>query len=174
MITIIVGTNRDQSKSRKIAEYYLTKLENLGEKAQILDLKDLPKDFVFSALYANTGKHPEFNQFIKIINESEKYIFVVPEYNNSFPGVLKAFIDGLEFPGSFANKKAALVGLSSGVIGAALALSHLTDILNYLSMHVYAVKPRIPRISANFVDGVITDKFIADLIDSQIKGFIKF
>ena len=75
---------------------------------------------------------------------------------------------------SFQYKKAALLGISSGVMGGALALSHLTDILNYLNMHVFAVKPRIQRMSANFINGEITDKFIAELIDAQVKGFINF
>lgn len=174
MITIIVGTNRENSKSRKVAEYYGKLLESHGATSQILDLRDLPVDFAFTALYANTGKHEVFNEFVKIVNQSDKFVFIVPEYNGSFPGVLKTFIDGLDFPSSFQNKKAALLGISSGVMGGALALSHLTDILNYLNMHVYGVKPRIQRMSVNFIDGIITDKFIADLIDSQAKGFIEF
>lgn len=174
MITIIVGTNRANSKSRKVADYYLSLVQSHRAEAQILDLQELPADFAFSALYANGGKHEAFNKFVKIINESDKFIFVIPEYNGSFPGVLKTFIDGLDFPGSFAHKKAAMIGISSGVMGGALALSHFTDILNYLSMHVYAVKPRITRLSANFVDGVIVDNFVSDLIHEQVRGFIAF
>ena len=41
------------------------------------------------------------------------------------------------------DKKAALVGISSGVQGAGLALSHLTDIFNYCGMHVLAQKPKL-------------------------------
>lgn len=171
MITIIVGTNRENSVSSKIAQYYLDLVQANGADAQIINLKDLPADFAF---YANSGKSTEFNKFSKIVNESSKFIFVIPEYNGSFPGALKLFIDCLQFPGSFANKKAALVGISAGVLGAALALSHFTDILNYLSMHVYAVKPRIPRLSANFVNGEITDKLLSDLIATQVKGFLEF
>lgn len=174
MITIIVGTNRENSKSRQVAEYYSKLLHAHGAQSQIVDLKDLPQDFAFTALYGNSGKHEVFNQFVKIINQSEKFVFIVPEYNGSFPGVLKTFIDGLDFPTSFQYKKAALLGISSGVMGGALALSHLTDILNYLNMHVFAVKPRIQRMSANFINGEITDKFIAELIDAQVKGFINF
>jgi NAD(P)H-dependent FMN reductase len=174
MITIIVATNRENSKSRKIADLYAKIFEQIGQENQILDLKELPHDFAFSALYANTGKNPEFNRMVDMIKSSDKFLFVVAEYNGSFPGVLKTFIDGLEFPSSFQYKKAAMVGISSGVMGGALALSHLTDVLNYLNMHVYAVKPRINRLSANFVDGVIVDKFLSDLVLSQAEGFAEF
>ena len=74
------------------------------------------------------------------IQSCDKFVFVVPEYNGSFPGVFKAFVDGLKYPASFKDKKCALVGISSGTQGGALALSHLTDIFNYLGMNVLALK----------------------------------
>ena len=78
------------------------------------------------------------------IDQCEKFVFITPEYNGSFPGVLKAFIDGMRFPGTFEGKKCALVGISAGTQGGALAMSHLTDIFNYLGMTVLANKPRLP------------------------------
>ena len=39
------------------------------------------------------------------MSQSEKFVFIVPEYNGSFPGVLKTFIDGLAFPDTFEQKK---------------------------------------------------------------------
>jgi chromate reductase len=174
MITIISGTNRVPSNSIKIAEYYKKLLESHGAESQILDLSKLPERFIFSALYENTGKDPEFNTLTEYIKNSDKFVFIVPEYNNSFPGVLKGFIDGLSYPNTFKNKKGALVGISSGVMGAALALSHLTDILNYLGMNVLAIKPRIPRVENNFKDGVILDPFVASLIENQVTAFLEF
>lgn len=174
MITIIVGTNRPNSKSRKVAEYYQKLFEMEHTPSQILDLVDLPHDFIFSALYGNAGKNEAFNHFKDIVNASDKFIFVIPEYNGSFPGVLKSFIDGMDFPGSFNNKKAGMVGLASGVMGGALAMSAFTDILHYMSMHVYPIKPRIAKVSSSFVDGIVTDKFVADLIQTQVSGFVKY
>ena len=141
MITIISGTNRFDSISSLVADYYKQILDKKGEENQILDLSTLPKDFIYSALYENTGKNEAFNAFQAVIDISDKLVFVVPEYNSSFPGVLKAFIDGLRFPSSFSGKKGALVGISSGAQGAGLALSHLTDILHYLGMHIMPLKP---------------------------------
>ena len=65
-----------------------------------------------------------------------KLVIIVPEYNASFPGVLKAFIDGLTYPGGIQGKKAALVGLSGGGQGGLLAMTHLTDVLMYLGTTV--------------------------------------
>ncbi len=174
MITIISGTNRVPSNSIKIADYYQKLLKQHGVESQILDLSKLPEKFMFSALYENTGKDPDFNILSDYIKKSDKFVFIVPEYNNSFPGVLKGFIDGLSYPNTFKNKKGALVGISSGVMGGALALSHLTDILNYLGMNVLAIKPRISRVENNFKEGVILDPFVSGLIETQISALIEF
>ena len=174
MITIISGTNRTDSKSRKIANYYSKILATMDQESKIIDLCDLPTKFLFSAMYHNAGKDKEFNIFKENINQSSKFIFIVPEYNGSFPGVLKAFIDGLDYKSSFNNKKCILVGISAGNMAGALALSHLTDILNYMGMHVHAIKTRLPLINTLLVNDIITDKFLENLIVTQLKAFLEF
>lgn len=174
MITIISGTNRKDSKSISIAEIYKEILKNLEVESEIMDLRELPESFLFSALYENVGKNDDFNPFIEKIRKSEKFVFIVPEYNASFPGVLKAFIDGLSYPSPFMNKKGAVVGISSGTMAGALALSHLTDILNYLGMHVLASKPRLPRIESLLTDGKLNDTFHSRLLEAQAKSLVSF
>jgi chromate reductase len=174
MITIVVGTNRPSSKSRKVAEFYETLLAELEVKSQILDLAELPENFIVSALYNNSGKNEKFNAIRKEMENVKKYIFILPEYNNSVPGVFKAFIDGLSYPNALLHKKCALVGISDGVAGNAIGLSHITDIFNYLGMHVLAQKIRIPFMKKNFVEGRITDEFIKKLIVDQAQQFINF
>jgi chromate reductase, NAD(P)H dehydrogenase (quinone) len=174
MISIIIGTNRSNAKSKEMAAFYQNLLNKKEVANQIVDLEDLPTDFVFSALYQHTGKNEGFNALRKKMDEAQKYIFIVPEYNNSFPGVLKAFIDGLSYPNGLVHKKCALVGVSDGIQGNVIGLSHLTDIFNYLGMHVLAQKVRIPLMKKNFVDGKIQDDFINKLIEEQIELLIKF
>ena len=98
---------------------------------------------------------------------------MVPEYNGSFPGVLKAFIDGLDYQESLKHKKAALIGHSSETQGSALALSHLTDIFNYLGTHVYALKPRLMQIEKHLKDGKLSNAYMQLLIEQMI-GFVGF
>ncbi|MDX5419317.1 MAG: NAD(P)H-dependent oxidoreductase [Hymenobacteraceae bacterium] len=174
MITIITGTNRPTSNSRAVANLYARLLQQRDAAYQILDLADLPADFTSSALYDNIGTNEAFNKLSSMIGESDKFVFIVPEYNGSFPGVLKAFIDGLAYPNTFRNKKAALVGLSSGVQGSGLAMSHLTDIFNYLGMHVLALKPRLAQIEKNFDGTAITNELYLELLNQQIDQFLHF
>lgn len=176
MITIISGTNRSNALSLKLSHIYQKFLNNLDTPSQIIDLSELPPDFAFSALYEQSGRNKLFNVFRQQMKDSDKFVYIVPEYNGSFPGVLKTFIDGLEFPGSFENKKCALVGLSAGEQGAGLALSHLTDIFNYCGMHVLALKPKLAQIEENMdvEKEEITNPLYKELIEMQARQLVAF
>ena len=174
MIEIISGTNRPGSISAQIAQLYQEMLLKKEVKSQILDLIDLPHDFTVSALYDSAGGNEAFNKLANRLRHAEKMVYIVPEYNNSFPGVLKAFIDGMDYPSPFKGKKCALVGVSSGVQGGGMAMSHLTDIFNYLGMHVLAIKPRLALIEQNIAEGQITNTLYQQLLEEQVEALIKF
>ncbi|MFN6943610.1 MAG: NADPH-dependent FMN reductase [Cytophagaceae bacterium] len=174
MITIISGTNRKNSNSLVIAELYKDVLLKLGYEAELLSLETLPDDFIFSAMFEKNGKNKPFNEIVHQIKSSQKFVFVIPEYNGSFPGILKAFIDGMPYPSILKHKKCMLIGLSSGMSGGALALSHFTDILNYLNIHVLAMKVKLPHIEELLVEGNLEDNFYLNLIQEQATQFINF
>ncbi|SEJ45100.1 NAD(P)H-dependent FMN reductase [Dyadobacter sp. SG02] len=173
-IVIIVGTNRPNSMSRKIADYYQGILHQLGATSIILDLVNLPDDFTVSALYANTGKNESFNNLKSLLEQTDKFVFIVPEYNGSYPGVLKAFIDGLPYPNSFSNKKAALVGLSSNPQGATIALSHLNDVFSYLGMNTLAMRVKLGQIRSHYADNVMSNALYKELLEIQAGQIIHF
>lgn len=173
-IIIISGTNRKSSMSYQIALHYQGILKELGVDSELIDLEKLPEDFAFNALYEHSGKNPAFNKYRQLMIEGKKFVFVVPEYNGSFPGVLKTFIDGLAFPHSFKDKKCALVGVSSGIQGAGLALSHLTDIFHYCGMNVLAQKPKLAHIEDHFIEGEIINELYQTLLKDQAERLIRF
>jgi chromate reductase len=173
-IVIIVGTNRPNSMSRKIAEYYQGILQQLHAPSIILDLVNLPDDFTVSALYGNSGKNEAFNNLKSLLEQTDKFVFIVPEYNGSYPGVLKAFIDGLPYPNSFSNKKAALVGLSSNMQGAAIALSHLNDVFSYLGMNTLALRVKLAQIRSHYNENVISNALYKELLEIQAGQIIHF
>ena len=148
MILIVATTNRKNSKTYKVAEYYKNLLQRMDVESDILSKERM--------------------------DAATKFVFIVPEYNGSFPGVLKTFIDGLGWPNSVSNKKAALVGISDGVLGGAFALSHLTDVFHYLSCHVLSNMVRIPYMKKNFTDGEIHDELIRQLMDTQARALVDF
>ena len=131
-ILVVAATNRPGSLTEIVANYYITLLQKEGKKASLLSLSRLASDFTATALYANKGKDPAFNALSKQIEQAKKMVIVVPQYNGSFPGILKTFIDGLKVGAMdkgevFRYKKCALVGVSKGYQGNIMGLSHLTD-----------------------------------------------
>lgn len=173
-IVIIVGTNRRNSMSRRIADYYHTILANLNADSFILDLSGLPADFTATALYEHTGKNEAFNQYKDIVERARKMVFIVPEYNNSYPGVLKAFIDGMTYPSGLSRKKVALVGLSSNHQGGALALSHLNDIFSYLNTNTLALRVKLANIKSYWKENAIDNDLYNQLLRDQARQLIEF
>lgn len=169
MITIISGTNRPGSNSEKIANFYHN---YTPEETQVLSLKDLPKDFVFADSFCDSSE--AFNQLVeKYIVNVDKFIFVIAEYNGGFPGILKAFIDAVH-PKHFNNKKAALVGLSSGHSGALRPMDQFSDILHYLKVEVLSAKPKLSGIELLIKDGELVDERALSLLNDQIDRFSRF
>ena len=114
MITIIAGTNRKKSNSLNVAKSYLEAFKAKGLESQILDLADIPSCFV-DDMYDN---HTEEVKGIieKYIVSVRHFVFTIPEYNGTFSGALKLFMDGLD-PAYFNHKSAMLAGVASGRAG---------------------------------------------------------
>lgn len=119
----------------KVSNIYSELLNLQNIENEILSLENVPEDIAFNELHGNRTK--EYAQLINnYITNNHHFIFVVPEYNGSFPGILKVFLDSIH-PKEWTEKYACLVGVSLGRAGNLRGLDHLTGILNYLKMHVY-------------------------------------
>lgn len=173
-ITVVSCTNNKNALSAQVADYYAELLRKRGCDHQVLKLTSLPDDFTVTALYENSGKNSEFNHLRELMEVTQKYVFIIPEYNGSFPGIFKAFIDGLQFPDTFKGKKCAMVGVSKGPQGGAFAMSHLTDIFHYLKMHVYPLKPRLGNILDSQLATVLANAQYVQLLEEQAEGIINY
>lgn len=171
MVTIISGTNRPGSNTLKVAKYYQDTLAKGGQQANLLSLTDLPDNFIASDLYGK--RSAEFGMILQMIADTKKFVFIIPEYNGSFPGVLKTFIDACEFPESFYDKKACLVGISSGKYGNIRGIEHFGGVCGYLHLNVLPLRLHIPAIKTELDENDAffkedTLKFIGEQIDKFI------
>ena len=148
MVTIISATNRPGSSTLKVAAYYKKKLKEKGVDAGLLSLMQLPPTLIESDMYGK--RSAAFAPIQELINQTDKFLFIIPEYNGSFPGVLKTFIDSCDFPGSFYEKKAALTGISSGKYGNIRGIDHFTEVCHYINLHVMPLKLHIGAINKEF------------------------
>jgi NAD(P)H-dependent FMN reductase len=173
MITIICATHRPQNQTQAVVLAYKQVLEGRGEEVKVLEMAELPKDFIYGGSF---GEEIEGVQVIldEKIAASHKIVIVAPEYNGSFPGVFKAFIDSIP-PVTWHKKKIALVGVATGRAGNLRGMDHLTGVLQYLKAEVYSNKLPI-SVLGNLLNeaGSLSDNETIALIREQLTGFLEF
>jgi NAD(P)H-dependent FMN reductase len=144
MITIISATNRPNSNTLKVALHYSQLMGKQQLKHKLLSLENVPSDIAFTELFGNRSE--KFQQLLDaFIIPVQKFVIIAPEYNGSYPGILKTFFDAIP-PEVNRNKKVALIGVSSGRAGNLRGMEHLTGVLNYLGMHVHPNKQPISSV----------------------------
>ena len=174
MITIFSATNRPNNITQHISRYYYDLLKELKTDVQYFSLEDLPRGFIFENGIMG-AMNDEFKNIVEqYVSNATKFVVVVPEYNGSFSGVFKAFVDSV-YPENFHNKKAALVGVASGRAGNLRGLDHLTNILNYLQMDVLPLK--IPISGVNKLldeNNSLNDEYTINTLKKQAELFNRF
>lgn len=179
-IVIVVGTNRVGSMSKNIAQY----LERLylaeGVSVTVLDLSEMPAEWLNPDIYKKP-KPQSFIEFHSPITEADGIVFVVPEYNGSFPGALKFYIDLWSYPDDFTNRCVAFVGISSNQWGALRPIEQLQGVFGYRNAFQFNERiflsniwtrwdfetQRLKPLHAKEID-------FNELIETQTTGFIQF
>jgi chromate reductase len=152
MITIISSTNRPGSATLKVAKYYQKRLLEMGTEAGLLSLTDLPPNLIQTDLYGKRSE--EFGRMLE---------------------VLKVFVDACDFPESFYEKKAALVGVSSGKYGNIRGIDHFTGVCHYFNLHVMPLKLHIANIKTELdANGDLYKEDTLKFTDEQMEKFIKY
>lgn len=133
-IGIIVGSERKGSYSRSIAEALVGYMGGRVESVYI-DIGNLP---MFSQDYDDEGNTPgEWVKFRELIGEMDGFLFVTPEYNRSFPAVIKNALDIASRPQGqnlWSGKPGAIVSVSPGRIGGFGANHHLRQCASFLNI----------------------------------------
>ncbi len=173
MITLIVGTNRPGSNTRKVAAQIEEIYAEIKVPLNVLDLAKLPPEIFSPTSYAEKPK--SFHPFADAVLQSTGLHVVTPEYNGSVPGVLKYFIDMLKFPESFERKPVCFTGLAAGMWGALRPVEQLQAIFGYRNAHLFPVRVFMPQINSLLdSNGKIKDAELLERLKSQAEGFAKF
>ncbi len=167
MITIISGSNREDNNTRRVSAEYLRILkEEYKTDARMYALDEI--DVVTrSAAFMQTERD--------ILIPSQKFIIVMPEYNGSYPGILKLMIDNTDVAKVWHHKKVALVGVSTGRAGNLRGMEHLTGSLLHMKMLVHP--NRLPISVVNKLmnaEDRFTDENTIAAIRTQLNEFLNF
>ncbi|HEY0549722.1 MAG TPA: NAD(P)H-dependent oxidoreductase [Verrucomicrobiae bacterium] len=173
MMTLLVGTNRPGSNTRKVASQVEEIYRALNTPLKVLDLAQLPPEIFHPSSYAEKPK--SFAPFAEGVLQSSGLVVVTPEYNGSLPGVLKYFIDMLKFPESFERRPVCFVGLAAGMWGALRPVEQLQAIFGYRNAYIFPERVFLPKIN-DLLDatGRIKDPELVERLREQQKGFIEF
>lgn len=115
----------------------------------------------------------EAQDFKDNILSADAIVISTPEYNRSFPGVLKNAIDWASRPygkNAFAGKPVLVLGATGGTVGTALAQYHLKQVLSYLDANIVG-QPElfIGGATDKIKDGVLIDEDTKDHIRKAIE-----
>jgi NAD(P)H-dependent FMN reductase len=173
MISILAGTNRPGSNTRRIARQVESYYREAGVPVEVIDLASLPLEVFLPTSYAE--KPPAFAPFSEAVLRSDGLHVITPEYNGSVPGVLKYFIDLLKFPESFERRPVCFTGLAAGMWGALRPVEQLQAIFGYRNAHLFPERVFIPRVHEVLdAEGKVKDADLAARLRSQAAGFAAF
>ncbi len=173
-VAVLVGSLRKESINRKFAEA-LGKLAAGRLEFHFVELGDVP-------MY-NDDLFPDVPESVKRlkrdIETADAVLFVSPEYNRSFPAVLKNAIDWGTRPygqNAFAAKPGGLVGASPGPAGASAGQNHLKSVLNVVDV-VLMGQPEVyfhyrPELFGE--DGSVTDEHTRAFLERYVSRFVQW
>jgi NAD(P)H-dependent FMN reductase len=130
-ILVILGSTRPGRVGERVAKWALNGFASHPDiDAELLDLADYNLPHFDEAIppRANTSRRPSPNvaRYLKKIAAADGYIIVTPEYNYSFPGILKDALDFVDY--QMHRKPVAIV--SYGVNGGTRASVHLQTVIH--------------------------------------------
>jgi NAD(P)H-dependent FMN reductase len=126
-IPVILGTTRKGRMSAHAARFVFGQLQKRTEiSSELIDIAklSLPTD--------DAGEAAKDPRFSAVMERADAIVIVSPEYNHSFPGLLKHVLDTCLK--EYIHKAAGIVGVSAGVFGGARAIEHFQPVLRELGL----------------------------------------
>jgi NAD(P)H-dependent FMN reductase len=138
------GSTRRDSLHRKLASSAAAELQRRGVETTLADLRDYPMPLYDGDLEASEGLPAAAIAFRQLLAEHELLVIASPEYNGSFPALVKNVIDWTSRPAAagerpaalYRGKRTALLAGSPGPSGGRRGLRRLRELLEMIGMTV--------------------------------------
>ncbi|WJK35300.1 NAD(P)H-dependent oxidoreductase [Solwaraspora sp. WMMA2065] len=131
-VAVIAGSTRPTRRSPAIAQWVASDRSQPELRLEVVDLATVDLPMLGEPLAAVFGsyEHDTTRRWAAAIASYHAYVMVVPEYNASFPGVLKNALDHLY--AEWNDKPVAFVGY--GISGGGRAVAQLRQVAEELRM----------------------------------------
>jgi len=169
LIPVVLGTGRLERRSEKIATLAQERLGAFdGVSADLIDVKDhVSSPFTIPAWVEDKNA----SKWRKIAQEASGFVFVVPEYNRSFPGEFKLLFDSA-FK-EYMAKPVVIIGVSNGKYGGVRVIQHITPILLAAGMEVLPSSVATSNVSELIrADGSVTEDEYLQFLDTALTKLV--
>lgn len=151
-VLVFAGSTRSGSFNRKLAEEAARLVEQDGRAVTTVDLKDFPMPLYDGDTESAQGLPPQAKQLKRLLREHDAFVIASPEYNGSFPALLKNIVDWTSRPEpgeaplvAYRGKLAAVISASPGAGGGKRGLRHLRELLEMIGVRVVATQLTVAR-----------------------------
>src|SRR3990172_8285701 len=126
-IPVILGTTRRGRLSAHVARFVTNELaKRPGVATEVIDIAEMPLPIDGAG---DEIKDPAFSEKME---KADGLVIVAPEYNHSFPGLLKHLLDTcLE---EYIHKASGIVGVASGPFGGTRVVQNLLPVCRALGL----------------------------------------
>jgi NAD(P)H-dependent FMN reductase len=126
-LPVILGTPRQGRLTEAAANFVFSEVSTRGDtETELIDIRKIP------IRMDDAGEALKDSQLSATVERADGLILVVPEYNHSFPGLLKHVLDtNLK---EYIHKAAGVCGVSAGPFGGARMIQSLLPVLRELGL----------------------------------------
>ena len=126
-IPVLLGTARQGRQSEHVARFVFEQTKKrVDVETDLIDVREIPMRL------DDEGEQMKDPAFSKIIDRCDGLIIVTPEYNHSFPGLLKHALDmNLK---EYIHKAVGICGVSAGPFGGARVIEGLLPVMRELGL----------------------------------------
>lgn len=138
---VILGSTRRGRRTARAAYFIADRMEHTRRiRPEILDLVEYKFPMLEERLRFRDDPPPQVLEFSNRLSQADALVIVTPEYNNSFPGVLKNCLD--YFKPEYRRKPVGIVTVSSADFGGINCLAQLR--LVTLAMSAFPIPASLP------------------------------
>jgi NAD(P)H-dependent FMN reductase len=165
-IPLILGTARQGRESEHAARFVFEQTrKRAGVETEFIDVRTLPMKL------DDAGEQMKDLKFAATIQRCDGLIIVTPEYNHSFPGLLKHALDMCLK--EYVHKAVGICGVSAGVIGGARVIESLLPVMRELGLVTIFEDVNFGKIGSLFDEhGNLMDENFVRRVDTFLSELI--
>jgi NAD(P)H-dependent FMN reductase len=165
-IPVILGTSRRGRASQHVARLTADLLNRrAGVRSSVIDIASLPLPV------DDAGESIKSPEFSAAISAADGLVIVAPEYNHSFPGLLKHALDSCL--SEYIHKAVGLVGVSSGPFAGIRVVQSLLPVMRELGLVTIFWDINVGQVGKVFAeDGRLLDEAFVRRSDRFIRELV--